>query len=252
MQAPPHLARYERQMLFRPIGAEGQERLCGSKALIAGVGALGTVAAGMLVRAGVSVRLVDHDVVELSNLQRQSLYDEADVASGRPKVHAAAEKLRAANSEVTVEAVVARIERDNAARLAEGMDVILDGVDNFAAKFALNEAAVRHGIPYIYGAISGTYGLTKVIRGGDCACLCCVYREEPDAGSSETAATAGVLSGVVNTIASLQVVAALKLLAGCEDETIDDLVQVDVWDGELRRIPVARTPQCRACGEGAP
>ena len=249
MQFPAHLARYERQMLFGPLGVAGQERLCESLALVAGVGALGTAAAGMLVRAGVSVRLVDHDVVELSNLQRQALYDEADVAGARPKVIAAADKLRATNSGVSVETVVERIDRENAARLAEGVDVILDGVDNFAAKFALNEAAMGHGVPYIYGAISGTYGLTKVVRAGDCACLGCLYRKEPDTASSETAGTAGVLAPAVNVIASLQVVAALKLLAGCGDEVTDDLFQVDVWDGELRRLPVLRRRDCAVCGD---
>lgn len=252
MQFPPHLARYERQMLFEPVGVTGQERLCEGLVLVAGVGALGTVAASMLVRAGVSVRLADHDVVELSNLQRQALYDEADVAAARPKVLAAADKLRAANSDVTVETVAERIDRESAARLAAGVDVILDGVDNFAAKFALNEAAARRRIPYIYGAISGTYGLMKVIRAGDCACLGCLYRDEPDADSSETAGTAGVLAPVVNVIASLQVLAALKLLAGCEDEITDDLFQVDVWDGEMRRIPVTRRSDCAMCGGMSP
>ncbi|MDI9582828.1 MAG: ThiF family adenylyltransferase [Acidobacteriota bacterium] len=242
------IERYERQILFGPLGEAGQAGLCGKIVLVAGVGALGTNVAGMLVRAGVSVRLVDHDTVELSNLQRQSLYDETDVAEGRPKVHAAAEKLQVCNSRVSIEPIVARIDPDNAAELVAGTDLIIDGVDNFAAKFALNRAACDADIPFIYGAVSGSYGLTKVIRPGRDACLCCLYCREPDRDSSETAATAGVIAPVVNVIASLQVAAALKILAGCDRDTVEDLVQVDVWDVEMCRIPVARRANCPACG----
>jgi adenylyltransferase/sulfurtransferase len=251
MLTPTEEQRYERQMLFRPIGQEGQERLKESSVVIAGVGALGTVCANMLTRAGVGhLRLVDHDRVELSNLQRQVLYDEDDVASQRPKVEAAAEKLRRINSGVRIEPVVARIEDSNARELLSGVDLVIDAVDNFRAKFTLNAAALELGLPMIYGALSGTYGLSLAILPGESACLCCVYCQEPDAGSSETAATAGVIAPTVNTVASVQVTQALKWLTGARDEVIRDLVQVDVWDCEMNLIPAPRRSDCAACGGG--
>lgn len=252
MLTPPSLERYERQILFGPIGLAGQERLGQSSVAIAGVGALGTVAANMLTRAGVGrLRLVDFDVVELSNLQRQVLYDEADVASGRPKAQIAAERLSRINSGVEFEVRLSKIEPENAAELIGGVDLVIDAVDNFRAKFALNRAALDLGLPLIYGALSGTYGLSLAIIPGQTACLCCVYCQEPDRGSSETAATAGVIGPTVNTVASIQVCQALKLLLGARDEVIEDLIQVDIWDGELNRIPAPRRRDCPECGERA-
>jgi molybdopterin/thiamine biosynthesis adenylyltransferase len=249
MLTPRQQERYERQMLFGPIGARGQERLLDATVAVAGLGALGTVAASMLTRAGVGrLRLIDHDVVELSNLQRQTLYDEADVASGRPKTEIAAEKLRRVNPEIDLTPMVSRIEPGNAAELIEGAAVVIDAVDNFRAKFALNAAALELGCPLIYGALSGTYGLTLTILPRKTACLCCVYCEEPDAASSETAATAGVIAPTVNTVASFQVAQTLKLLVGAEDEVVTDLIQVDVWDTELNRIAARRKPDCPVCG----
>jgi molybdopterin-synthase adenylyltransferase len=251
MLTPLEEQRYERQILFRPIAVEGQERLKGSTVVIAGVGALGTVCASMLTRAGVGhLRLVDHDKVELSNLQRQVLYDEDDVAAGRPKVEAAADRLRRINSGVRIEPVVARIEAANARELLSGADLVIDAVDNFKAKFALNAAALDLGLPLIYGALSGTYALSLAIVPGETACLCCVYCQEPDAASSETAATAGVIAPTVNTIASVQVTQALKWLIGARDEVIRDLIQVDVWDAETNLIPAPRRAGCAACGAG--
>lgn len=245
--------RYERQVLYGPLGEDGQERLRAGTVAIAGVGALGTVAANLLARAGVGrLILIDRDVVELSNLQRQVLYDEADVASGRPKAELAAEKLRAANSDIEVTARVGAIADDTALELVAGADLIVDGVDNFRAKFALNAAALEIGIPYLYGAIAGTYGLRMAVIPGQTACLGCVYREEPDAASSETAATAGVLSPIVNTIASLQVTDAIKLLIGVQDEVITDLLQVEIWDGELNKVPAPRRLDCAYCSGRGP
>lgn len=245
------MQRYERQMLFAPIGPAGQERLRNCTAVVAGVGALGSVAASMLTRAGVGhLRLVDHDRVELSNLQRQMLYDEEDVQAGRPKVEAAADRLRRANSDITIESHVARIADDNVSGLVAGADVVIDAVDNFRAKFALNAAALALGIPLVYGALSGSYGLVAPIVPRRTACLCCVYREEPDAGSSETAATAGVIAPVVGMVASLQVVEAIKLLTGHERELAPGLLQVDAWDYDLSTVSIPRRPDCPACGEG--
>jgi molybdopterin/thiamine biosynthesis adenylyltransferase len=243
------LERYERQILFRPIGTDGQERLRQATVAVAGMGALGTVASTMLCRAGVGrLRLIDHDRVELSNLQRQILYDEADVTGGRPKAEIAAEKLRRVNSDIEIESLVVKVEAGNAADLVTGADLIIDAVDNFRAKFALNAAALELGQPLIYGALSGTYGLSLAIIPHETACLGCIYHEEPDADSSETAATAGVIGPTVNTIASLQVAQALKILVGARDEVITDLVQVDLWDCELNLVPAPRKPHCPMCG----
>lgn len=240
--------RYERQLLFRPIGEEGQERIRERSVLIAGVGAIGAVAAMILSRAGVgTLHLVDHDKVELSNLQRQLLYDEQDVASARPKAEAAAEKLRLGNSDVQAIPHVERFTDESAARLLDGVDLVIDAVDNFKAKFALNRACLAAGIPLLYGAVSGSFGLTMPILPGRTACLCCLYCDEPDAASSETAATAGVIPPIVLTIASLQCAQALKWLSGAADEMVTDVIQVDVWDGEFALLPSPRRANCAAC-----
>lgn len=240
--------RYERQMLFRALGAEGQERLLGSRVVIGGCGAIGAATAEMLARGGVGyIRLVDFDLLELSNLQRQTLYEEADIQT-RPKCEIAAERLRRINSEITIEPVIARIEANNAVELLQDVDVIVDAVDNFAAKFASNQAAVALGIPMVYAALSGSYGLTMTVRPGETACLCCLYCAEPDKASSETAATAGVIGPSVNTVASLQTSQVLQLLTGQQDCLPQGLLQVEVWDYELRTIKVPKRADCAVCG----
>jgi len=246
---PAQKARYERQILFGPVGEIGQEKLLASRVVIAGVGALGTVCAQMFTRAGVGhIRLIDFDKVELSNLQRQVLYDEDDVAAGNPKVEAAAKKLKRVNSEIEIEAIIAKVTDENAVELLEGADLVIDAVDNFKGKWALNQAAVTLGIPLIYGAVSGTYGLSQFIIPGETACLCCTYCEEPDAGSSETAATAGVIGPTVETMASIQVCQAIKWLVGARDEVFRELVQMDIWDGEMNLIPTPQRTDCKICG----
>lgn len=251
MLTPEQRARYERQMLFRSIGEEGQERLRQGTALIAGMGAIGCIAAEILARAGIGrLALVDHDTVELSNLQRQFLYDEPDTQSGRPKAEIAAAKLRAINSEVEVTTHVERFTDENGARLLQGVDLIVDAVDNFRTKFALNTAALRADIPMIYGAVAGSFGVTMPIIPGRTGCLCCLYCEEPDVASSETAGTAGVVASIVLTIASFQAAQALKWLVGAHDEVVTDVFQIDVWDGEVALLPAPRRAGCAACGEG--
>jgi molybdopterin-synthase adenylyltransferase len=251
MLTPHQQARYERQMLFGPLGREGQERLLSGRVAICGLGAIGAATAEMLARGGVGyLRLVDFDLLELSNLQRQTLYEEADVQT-RPKAEIAAERLRRINSEIVVEPVIARVDAANAADLVSGVEVIVDAVDNFAAKFALNAAAVQLGLPMVYAALSGSYGLSMTVLPGETACLCCLYCAEPDKGSSETAATAGVIGATVNTVAALQTSQVLKLLIGDHGGLPPGLLQVDVWDWELRVIPLARRPDCPVCGQGA-
>lgn len=248
MLSPHQLERYERQILFRPLGAAGQESLLASRVVVCGCGAIGAATAEMLTRAGVGyVRLVDFDRLELSNLQRQTLYEEGDIQT-RAKCEIAAERLRRINSEIVIEPVIAKIEADNAVELVAGTQVIVDAVDNFAAKFALNRAAVALGIPMVYAALSGSYGLTMTVRPGQTPCLCCLYCAEPDKASSETAATAGVIGPSVNAVASLQVSQVLQLLTGQPDCLPEGLLQVEVWDYELRTIKVARRADCAVCG----
>ena len=249
MLTPEAQTRYERQILFRPIGAEGQERLLSATVAVAGVGAIGCLVADMLARCGVGhLRLIDPDVVELSNLQRQMLYNEEDVAGGLPKAEIAAGQLRRVNSGIEISSHVERVTDDNAVQLLQGADVIIDAVDNFAAKFALNRAALQLGLPMMYGALAGSYGVSMPIIPGQTGCLCCLYCDEPDRASSETAATAGVIPPTVATVASLQVVQTLKWLVGARDEIITDLIHVDIWEGEMSRLPVPRRADCAACG----
>jgi len=242
--------RYDRQVLFEPLGERGQEALRDSCVAIAGLGALGALAADMLARAGVGrLRLIDYDVVELSNLQRQILYDESDVESGRSKAELAARRLRRVNSAVDLVPITEKVTEENAEDLIGVAHLVIDGVDNFRAKFALNRATVKLGIPMIYGALSGTYALSMPIIPGETACLGCVYREEPDAASSETASTAGVIAPTVAAVVALQVANAIKLLIGARGEVLEGLAQIDVWDGDFKVTPWPRRTDCRICGE---
>jgi adenylyltransferase/sulfurtransferase len=243
--------RYSRQVLFEGIGPEGQRRLGRSSALIIGCGALGSILAETMVRAGVGrVTIADRDFVEFSNLQRQVLFDEDDARQSLPKAAAAEKKLRRINSSVTVEGVVTDVTAKNIAGLSNGFDLILDGSDNFEARYLINDLSVRDGLPWIYGAAVGSYGLTMNILPGETACLRCVFETAPPPGSSPTCDTAGVIAPVVGVIASLQSGEALKLLAGSRDKMSRDLLAVDIWEGRIDRIHVRRRPgaDCPACG----
>ena len=186
---PADLARYARQVRFPPLGEEGQRRLSQGRALLCGCGALGSTIANLLVRAGVgTLRIVDRDFVELSNLQRQSLFDEANARAGLPKAIAAAEKLRTINSSVAVEPIVADVEPANVEQFCEGIDLILDGTDNFETRFLLNDAAVKLGLPWVYGGCVGAEGQTMTILPGETACLRCLMPECPAPGSTARSA----------------------------------------------------------------
>lgn len=248
MLTPLDRQRYERQIFFGPLGEEGQERLLAATVVVAGVGALGTAVAEMLARGGIGhLHLVDHDVVELSNLQRQTLYEQTDVGAGS-KAEIAAEKLRRINSGVEIVPHVTRVTPENAVELLTGADVVVDAVDNFAAKYALNRSCHDLGLPLVYGALSGSLGVCLAILPGQTPCLACLYGDEPDRGSSETAATAGVIAPIVNIVASLQTAAVLKILLGAEDELPAGLVHFDVWDNEYHVIPLDRLGTCAVCG----
>jgi adenylyltransferase/sulfurtransferase len=240
--------KYSRQMLFAGIGPEGQQRLLASRAAIVGCGAIGAAAANLLVRAGVGyVRIIDRDFVEPSNLQRQTLFDESDALNVLPKAVAAERKLRSINSSVAVEGVVADLSPRNAEALLDGVDLLLDGTDNFETRFLVNDVSVKSGRPWIYAAAVASYGLTMTIRPGATACLACLLESTATQGLEETCDTIGVLGPIVNLIASLEVAEALKILSGHPEALHGRLFSCDVWTGRVQSVGVARNPECRAC-----
>ena len=233
-------SRYSRQILFGEIGLDGQQRLANSLVVILGCGALGTVQAEALCRAGVGrLRIIDRDFVEESNLQRQTLFTEDDARAVLPKAVAAQRRLGQINSEVLVEALVADINSNNIESLVHGADCILDATDNFETRFLINDAAVKHGIPWVYGAAVGSYGVSMTVLPQDTPCLRCVLEKLPAPGSSPTCDTAGVLSPIVNVIASVQVAEALKILSGNIGRTNRRMLCFDVWENSYRRIEIA-------------
>src|SRR5262249_14572744 len=216
-----------------------------------GCGALGTVLASALVRAGVGqLRLIDRDFIETSNLQRQVLFDEHDVAENLPKAEAAARKLGAINSAVHVEPVVTDIDRTNILDLVEDADLILDGTDNFEIRYLINDAAVKRGKPWVYGGCIGSHGQTMTILPGETPCLRCVFEAAPAPGEAGTCETAGVLSPIVNIVASYQAAEAFKILIDRRDRVNRDLIYIDVWENVQRRIKIAPlfgTVDCPCC-----
>ncbi len=235
------LNRYIRQIRFPPLGKEGQGRLATSRALICGCGALGSVIANTLVRAGVGkVRIVDRDFVELSNLARQVLFDEADAAAGLPKAVAAAEKLRSANSAVEIEPLVADVNHTNIEQLCEKVDVILDGTDNFETRFLLNDVAVKRRLPWIYGGCVGSEGQTMTIIPGQTPCLRCLMETCPAPGSTPTCDTAGILGPIVGLIASIESMEAIKILSGSRDAISRQLIVIDLWQNRIKQVDVSQ------------
>src|SRR5438128_6596355 len=239
MSTPEIPDRYSRQVRFPGIAQDGQRKLLDSTVTLVGCGALGTVLANALVRAGVGhLRLIDRDFIELNNLQRQILFDEADVAANLPKAEAAARKLRVINSGVTVEPVVTDVDRTNILELAADADLILDGSDNFEVRYVVNDAAVKLGKPWVYGGCIGSHGQTMTILPGETPCLRCVFEAAPAPGETGTCETAGVLGPIVNIVASFQATEALKLLAGRRDKVNRDLIYIDAWENVQKRIKV--------------
>ena len=243
--------KYSRQILFAGIGEEGQQKLLASSAVLAGCGALGTVVASLLVRAGVGcLRIIDRDFVEPSNLQRQTLFEEADARQALPKAVAAERRLRAVNSDARVEGMVADLTPDNCAELLGGFQLILDGTDNFQTRLLLNDAAISLHVPWIYAAAVGSYGVTMTIQPSETACLACLLEGDEKSGAigaEATCDTAGVLNAAVGVIASVEAAEATKILAGRSEVLHRRLVSTDVWSGRFQSIRVARQPNCRAC-----
>jgi len=246
------LERYSRQMVLPGWGREGQERLASKTAVVVGCGALGSHIAAHLARAGVGrLVLADRDFVEWHNLPRQALYDEADAANGVPKAVAAARRLRAINSLVEIEEHVIDVNADTVEGLLAGADMVLDGADNFEVRYLVNEACVKHGIPWVYGGVLGTYGLSAVILPGETPCLRCLLGPMPPPGAVPTCEMAGVLGSVVALVAALEVTEALKLLLDRRDELLGGLVMVDVWSGDFERAQTQKgQAACPVCDEG--
>ena len=247
--APALESRYSRQVRFAAFGEEGQAQLAAATAVIVGCGALGTVQAALLARAGTgTLRLVDRDYVEESNLQRQMLYTEEDARAGMPKAEAARRHLAAVNSTIRIEAFVSDLNPETAEDLLAGADVIVDGSDNFETRLLINDFAVRDAIPWIYGAAVGGYGIAMPILPGDSACFRCIY-PEPPSGAQPTCETAGVLGPVTSLIGSIQAMEAIKILAGRPDAVRRKIFTADLWSGPLRETAMPRRdPACSTCG----
>lgn len=246
-ETSPHHDRYSRQVRFQPLGSVGHERLAAGKVLLVGVGALGTVTAEILARAGVGfLRLVDRDFVDMSNLQRQSLFDERDAREGTPKVIAARDRLRQINSEITLEPIVADVTPRNVVEFARDVDLILDGTDNFEIRFLLNDLAVREGKPWIYTGCLGSDGQMLVVRPGVTPCLRCLMPQGPP-GTIDTCDTAGVLGPIVYTMAAWQAMEAMKILSRNDHAVATGLHVVSLWNHRTRVLPLNRLREQSEC-----
>ena len=241
--------RYSRQILFRPIGAEGQKRLLGSRVAIVGCGATGSALASLLARAGVgNIRIIDRDYVEPSNLQRQLLFDESDAAESLPKAIAASRKITSFNAAIAVESRVADLTPGNIEELLHGAELILDGTDNFETRYLINDYAVSKSVPWIYAAAVASYGVTMTVLPGETACLACIFPDSPR-GTFETCDTAGILNSAAASVAAIEATEALKLLVGDRASLRRTLLSFDLWRNDRAEISTGTPhPDCRACG----
>jgi adenylyltransferase/sulfurtransferase len=242
--------RYSRQVLFPGIGVEGQLKLAAAQVGVVGCGATGSALASLLARAGVgTIRIIDRDYVEFSNLQRQSLFDEADATESLPKAIAAARKIAAFNSKIVVDPRVADLTPANIEDLFAGMQLILDGTDNFETRYLVNDFAVKTSLPWIYTAAVGSYGVSLNVLPGKTACLACIFPDSPR-GAVETCETAGILNSTVNLAASIAATEALKLLVGAGGSMRRTLLSFDLWSNQRAEV-AAEHPRadCRACAQ---
>jgi len=244
---PETRERYLRQIIFPPFGEPGQERLLASRVVIVGCGANGNVMAMTLARAGVGrVVVTDRDFVEIKNLHRQILFDEDDVARGTPKAIAAAEKLRRINSSIQIDGIVTDVNAENIEELIEGATLVMDGTDNFETRFIINDACVKHNIPWVYAGAVASYGMTMTIVPGETACLRCLFTKEPTPGTLPTCDTAGVVGPIVSVIASIASAEAIKLLAHSGTRN-NGIINIDLWENTFDAFAIARRDDCPAC-----
>ena len=243
------LARYHRQRILPGFGDEGQRRLLASHALIVGVGALGSAVAESLCRAGVGrLTLVDRDIVEITNLQRQALYAEADL--GDAKAHAAAKRLASINSTIRIDAIAEDFTQRNAERIADGADILIDGTDNFETRYLCNDLAISSGRPFVYGGVVGSQAMQLTVIPNETSCLRCVFEDPPPPGSTPTCDSAGVLGPAVQVVGALQSTAAIKLLLGAHESVDRRLFTADLWLNRWTQVDLGkRKPDCPCCGE---
>jgi len=249
VKAPSDRDRYSRQIRFREMGEEGQIRLSQARVAIVGCGALGSAQAELLARAGVGfLRVIDRDYVEWSNLQRQMLFDEKDAEAGLPKAAAAARRLKSVNSSIEIESAINDLTPVTADDLLGDVQLIMDGTDNFETRYLINDFAISHGVPWIYGAAVGSYGLKMPVIPGKTCCLRCML-PQPPSGAQATCETAGVLGPITATIAALQVADALLILTGHQDKLPGKITIVDVWTGDVMQVSQPEPDEnCPACG----
>ena len=243
--------RYSRQILFSEIGSDGQQSLHDSRVLVVGCGALGSAQLEALARAGVGkLRIADRDFVEASNLQRQTLFSERDADDRLPKAIAAANRIAEINTDVETEPEVVDVNPGNVERLVTGCDLVLDGTDNFATRYLINDACVRLKKNWIYGAAVGSYGVTMTVRPHQTPCLRCIFDKAPPAAATPTCDTAGVIMPIISVVAAVQITEALKLLTGNVDALHGSLMQFDVWRNEWKKInPGSPRTDCETCGQ---
>lgn len=243
--------RYSRQARFWGIGVAGQERLRAARVLVVGCGALGSAAVDLLARAGVGrITIADRDFVELSNLQRQLLFDEADAAAGAPKAVAAAQAVKRINSSVEVRPEVVDVTPANVEQLVRDADVVLDGTDNFETRDLINDACVKLGIPWVYGGVIGSTGMSMTIIPGETPCFRCLFPGSQPAGTMATCDTAGVLGASVVAVAAIQWTEAVKLLVGDREHVSRGLTTLDLWSSDYQNaVGFRRNPECACCGK---
>ncbi|MEW6111345.1 MAG: HesA/MoeB/ThiF family protein [Thermodesulfobacteriota bacterium] len=239
------IPRYSRHVLLSFIGEEGQRKIEQSRVLVAGLGALGSLIATLLARAGVGfLRIVDYDAPELHNLHRQILYDEADLIPGISKAQAAKQKLIAANSSVEIDAVEALIHADNVDALMADVDLVVDALDNIRARYFINDTAIARGIPYVFGGAVEASGNVMTIIPGKTPCLRCLWPDPEVVENHPTAASVGVLSSAATAVASVEVTEAIKILVGRHEDILDGLLVMDLWRNTFHRAPVLPNPTC--------
>jgi molybdopterin/thiamine biosynthesis adenylyltransferase len=245
----PSLARYARQIVFPGVGEAGQRALLKSRVTVIGVGATGSVLANHLARAGVGfLRLIDRDFIELNNLQRQLLYDEEDIAALLPKAVAAARKLRRINSTIAIEELVTEVTPANIAGFISDADLVMDGTDNFATRYLINDICVKLGKPWVYCGVIGACGMTMTIRPHRSPCLRCVMGELPAPGTVPTCDVAGIVGPIVTLMGSIAAAEAIKLIVGCGTPN-NGMIYADLWEGSFDRFELGGPrPDCPTCG----